>query len=113
MKYELAGGITFRRKTENGTIMDTPANLDVFLANLLAGGIDEEPAPNIGLDDNDRAFVDRILESVTTGSKAIFVVLHPNERLQYMLLNSSRAGAIALLASVMRLAAEALESDAE
>jgi hypothetical protein len=93
--------------------MDTPANLEIFLANLLASDIDEEPAPNIGVDDDGRAFVDNILKAVRTGSKAIFVVLHPNDRMQYMLLNSNRAGAIALLASVMRLAAEALESDVE
>lgn len=100
-------------RTGNGTMMDTPANLDSFLANLLAGQTDDEPAPNMGLDGDDRSFVDKMLESVTTGSKAIFVVLHPNDRMQYMLLNSNRAGAIALLASVMRLAAEALESDVE
>jgi hypothetical protein len=40
--------------------MDTPANLEIFLANLLASDIDEEPAPNIGVDDDGRAFVDNI-----------------------------------------------------
>ena len=48
------------------------------------------------------------MDSVTTGSKGIFVVLHPNDRMQYMLLNTNRAGAIALLAKVMQRTAEAL-----
>jgi hypothetical protein len=86
--------------------MDVPENLDVFLKDLLA----EESAP-VQLDDEDRAFIDRILKSITTGSKGIFVVLHPNDRMQYMLLNTNRAGAIALLARVMQRTAEALEAD--
>jgi hypothetical protein len=86
--------------------MDVPENLDIFLNDLLA----EEEA-TVQLDDEDRAFIDRILKSITTGSKGIFVVLHPNDRMQYMLLNTNRAGAIALLARVMQRTAEALEAD--
>jgi hypothetical protein len=86
--------------------MDVPSNLDTFLKEMLA----EEEA-TVQLDAEDRAFVDRILKSITTGSKGIFVVLHPNDRMQYMLLNTNRAGAIALLARVMQRTAEALEAD--
>ncbi len=93
--------------------METPENLDAFLTDLLQKSTDEEPAPHVELDDDDRAFVERIMESVTTGSKGIFVVLHPNDRMQYMLLNTNRAGAIALLAKVMQRTAEALEADLE
>ena len=88
--------------------MDVPKNLDTFLKELLA----EESVP-VQLDEEDRAFIDRILKSITTGSKGIFVVLHPNDRMQYMLLNTNRAGAIALLAKVMQRTAEALEADME
>jgi len=87
--------------------MDMPENLDKFLNGLLA---DDEM---IQLDEEDRAFIDRILKSITTGSKGIFVVLHPNDRMQYMLLNTNRAGALALLAKVMQRTAEALEADAD
>jgi len=87
--------------------MDMPENLDKFLNALLA---DDEM---IQLDEEDRAFIDRILKSITTGSKGIFVVLHPNDRMQYMLLNTNRAGALALLAKVMQRTAEALEADAD
>ena len=86
--------------------MDVPENIDGFLKELLA----EEEA-TVQLDAEDRAFIDRILKSITTGSKGIFVVLHPNDRMQYMLLNTNRAGAIALLARVMQRTAEALEAD--
>jgi len=65
--------------------MEVPSNLDTFLKDLLA----EEEA-TVQLDAEDRAFVDRILKSITTGSKGIFVVLHPNDRMQYMLLNTNR-----------------------
>ena len=87
--------------------MDIPENFDTFLQGLLK---DEDI---IKLDEEDRAFVDRILKSITTGSKGIFVVLHPNDRMQYMLLNTNRAGALALLAKVMQRTAEALEADAD
>lgn len=86
--------------------MDVPENLDGLLKELLA----EEEA-TVQLDAEDRAFIDRILKSITTGSKGIFVVLHPNDRMQYMLLNTNRAGAVALLARVMQRTAEALEAD--
>ena len=87
--------------------MEIPENIDTFLQGLLK---DDEI---IQLDDEDRAFIDRILKSITTGSKGIFVVLHPNDRMQYMLLNTNRAGALALLAKVMQRTAEALEADAD
>lgn len=86
--------------------MDVPDNLDTFLKDLLT----EEEA-TVQLDSEDRAFIDRILKSITNGSKGIFVVLHPNDRMQYMLLNTNRAGAIALLARVLQRTAEALEAD--
>jgi hypothetical protein len=86
--------------------MDVPSNLDSFLKDMLA----EEEA-TVELDSEDRAFIERILKSITTGSKGIFVVLHPNDRMQYMLLNTNRAGAVALLARVMQRTAEALETD--
>lgn len=87
--------------------MDLPENFDTFLQGLLK---DDEI---IQLDDEDRAFIERILKSITTGSKGIFVVLHPNDRMQYMLLNTNRAGALTLLAKVMQRTAEALEADAD
>jgi hypothetical protein len=88
--------------------MDVPENLDTFLRSLLT---EEEAGRPIQLDDEDRAFIERIVASITTGSKGIFVVLHPSDRMQYLLLNTNRAGAIALLAKVMQRTAEALEAD--
>ena len=88
--------------------MDVPENMDTFLSDLL---IEEESSGCVQLDEEDRAFVERILKSITLGSKGVFVVVHPNDRMQYMLLNTNRAGAIALLAKVMQRTAEALEAD--
>jgi len=90
--------------------MDVPENLDLFLGDMLR---EEERAGCVQLDDEDRAFIDRILTSITHGSKGVFVVVHPNDRMQYMLLNTNRAGALALLAKVMQRTAEALEADTE
>jgi len=88
--------------------MDVPENMDTFLSDLLK---EEESSGCVQLDEEDRAFVERILKSITLGSKGVFVVVHPNDRMQYMLLNTNRAGAIALLAKVMQRTAEALEAD--
>jgi hypothetical protein len=88
--------------------MDVPENLDTFLTDLLK---EEASHGCVQLDEEDLAFIDRILKSITLGSKGVFVVVHPNDRMQYMLLNTNRAGAIALLAKVMQRTAEALEAD--
>lgn len=92
--------------------METPKNLDLFLANLIQEAAADD-APHVELDDDQRAFIERILDSVTTGSKGIFIVLHPNDRMQYMMLNTNRASAIGLLANVMQRTGEALEADVE
>jgi hypothetical protein len=86
--------------------MDTPQDLDLLLHDLLR----EEGAASV-LSDDDQAFIDRILASITHGSKGVFVVLHPNDRMQYMLLNTNQAGAIALLAKVLQRTARTLEAD--
>ena len=88
--------------------MDVPENLDVFLRGLLA---QEQAGHPIQLDDEDRAFIERIMGSITTGSKGVFIVLHPDDRMQYLLLNTNRAGAITLLAKIMQRTAETLEAD--
>jgi hypothetical protein len=88
--------------------MDAPDNLDVLLAQILHGDTSAADKHKV-LDDDDRAFVERIMDSVTTGSKGIFVVLHPNNIMQYILLNTNRAGSLALLATVMQRQVEALE----
>jgi len=88
--------------------MEVPSNLDLFLKDMLS-----EDDVQVALDAQDRAFVERILTSITGGTKGVFLVLHPDDRMQYMLLNTNRAGAIALLARVLQRAAEALEADLE
>ncbi len=93
--------------------METPDNLDDFLAGLIRHAPDDDTANVVKLSPDQRTFIERILDSVTTGSKGVFVVLHPNERMQYMLLNTNRAASIALLANVIQRTGEALEADVE
>jgi len=88
--------------------MEVPSNLDLFLKDMLS-----EDEVQVALDAQDRAFVERILTSITSGSKGVFVALHPDDRMQYMLLNTNRVGAIALLARVLQRTAEALEGELE
>ncbi len=87
--------------------MEFPGDLDAFLNDILA------PPPISDVTPEDRAFINRILRSIAFESKGIFLVLHPDERMEYMLLNTNRAGAIALLARVMQRTAEFLERDLE
>ena len=90
-----------------------PKEVNINSLNKFINNNDDFGAPRIKLDDDDRAFVERIMDSVTTGSKGIFVVLHPNKRMQYILLNANRSNAIALLSKVMQDVAQQLESDIE
>ena len=86
--------------------MDTPDDMDLLLRDLL-----REEGPELALDADDKVFIDKILASITHGSRGVFVVVHPNDRMQYMLLNTNHAGAIALLAKVLQRTAQTLEAD--
>jgi hypothetical protein len=88
--------------------MDVPQNLDGFLNDLL-----RPDNTKVVLAEEDRAFLERILASIETGSKGVFVVLHPNDRMQYMLLNTDRTGAVSLLAKVLARTADTIASDSE
>jgi hypothetical protein len=88
--------------------MDVPENLDALLRDLM-----KAEDQTLHLDEEDQAFIDRALKSITHGSKGVFVLLHPNDHMQYMLLNTNRAGAIALLATVLQRTAKGLEADRE
>ena len=88
--------------------MEVPSNLDKFLKDMLS----EDEAQN-ALDAQDRVFIQRILTSITGDTKGVFLALHPDNQMQCMLLNTNRAGAIALLARVLERTAEALEADLE
>ena len=86
--------------------MDVPDDLEALLRKLV-----QKEAEGSALAAEDRVFVDRILDSITHGSKGVFIALHPNNDMQYLLLNTDRVGAIALLARVMQRTAEALQAD--
>jgi hypothetical protein len=88
--------------------MDVPNDLDAALRALL-----RDERKRCYLSDEDLAFLDRLLDSIQDGSRGVFVVIHPDERMQYMLLNTNRAGAIGLLAKVLQRTAESLEGDSD
>ena len=89
--------------------MELPEDLDAALRALLK----DTNTKRCYLSDGDLAFLDRLLDSIQDGSKGVFVVLHPDERMQYMLLNTNRAGAIGLLAKVLQRTAESMGEQKE
>jgi hypothetical protein len=93
--------------------METPDNLDDLLSELRSNQ-HQAMSKAVTCDKithDDLAFIQNMLDSIGSGSKAIFVALHPDRKLQYILLNTSRAGSLALLAKVMERVAEAIEND--
>lgn len=86
--------------------MDIPNDLDAALRALL-----RDERKRCYLSDEDLAFLDRLLDSIQEGSRGVFVVIHPDERMQYMLLNTNRPGAISLLAKVLQRTAETLDAE--
>jgi len=76
--------------------MYAPDDLDGLLTQLLQ----RTPAVRQPIDHYDREFIDGIIKAVETGSRAVFIVLHPNDDLQYILLNENLDGALKLLDAV-------------
>jgi hypothetical protein len=74
---------------------------------------DEAEATRIGSTPRTAYSSNGFADSVAMGSKASFIVLHPNDQIQNMPQNTSRAGVMALLASMMQRHAAALELDYE
>jgi hypothetical protein len=88
-----------------------PDKLDALLFDILNHNEAEIPT-NDSIGTEYREFVQHAMGSVEKGSRAIFVVIHPNDRsMQYMLLNSNRVKALGLIAEVLNRTAMSLESD--
>jgi hypothetical protein len=93
--------------------METPENIDGLLAELRADKCGDE-SKTVTCDrirNDDLAFVQKILDSLASGSRAIFVAMHPDGKFQYVILNTSRVGSLALLDDVMKRIAEAIAND--
>jgi hypothetical protein len=91
--------------------MYPPDNLDALLAELRATKTDGQ-VHCVFLDPDDLAFVQRILDSITTGSQGVFVVRHPDDRMQYMCLNANNLTAITLVGEVMARLARRINDEA-
>jgi hypothetical protein len=61
----------------------------------------EDTAKTYSLDVEDRAFAEKILNSVTSGSQGVFAVVHPDGRMQYIIINGDVLDGIVLLSKII------------
>jgi hypothetical protein len=91
-------------------MMELPDNLDALLAELRETKTDGQ-VQCTAIDPDDLAFIQRILDSLKTGSKGIFAVVNPDDRVGYIFLNTNQAGAFAVLGQVMARLVERLNDE--
>jgi hypothetical protein len=91
-------------------MMELPDNLDALLAELRAPKKDGRVKCE-AISADDLAFVQRILDSLKTGSRGVFAVVNPDGKMRYIFLNASRTGAIAVLGQVMARITERLNDE--
>jgi hypothetical protein len=85
--------------------METPQNLDLLLNSIL------EDAKPVGerLSTEDRSFVQRMVTAINSGSKGVFIVVNPDNSLDYLIANENRVGAIAILARMIQRTARHID----
>lgn len=81
--------------------METPHDIDQLLYSILADAR-LESSERDRLTVEDRAFVGKMLDAIDRGSKAVFVVVNPDNSLDYLIANESRTGAIGILARMIQ-----------
>jgi hypothetical protein len=81
--------------------VETPHDIDRLLYSILADARGEG-ASHDRLTSEDRAFVGKMLDAIDHGSKAVFVVVNPDNSLDYLIANESRTGAIGILARMIQ-----------
>lgn len=81
--------------------METPHDIDKLLFSILAEAR-TDAAEREQLTAEDRAFVGKMLDAIDRGSKAVFVVVNPDNSLDYLIANESRTGAISILARMIQ-----------
>jgi hypothetical protein len=92
-------------------MMELPDNLDALLTELRAPKHDGQVKCE-RLTDDDLAFVQRILDSLKTGSKGVFAVIHPDNNMQYITLNAKGLASLVLVGKVMARITERLNDEA-
>jgi hypothetical protein len=61
----------------------------------------QQDAAPVRLEPDDLVFINHILNSIVAGSKGAFVVLHPDDHMQYILLNADRKDCVRLLTIIL------------
>ncbi len=89
--------------------METPHDIDQLLYSILADAR-TDGAQQEQLTPEDRAFVGKMLDAIDRGSKAVFVVVNPDNSLDYLIANESRTGAIGILARMIQRTARHINS---
>ncbi|HEV3157530.1 MAG TPA: hypothetical protein VGZ00_09325 [Candidatus Baltobacteraceae bacterium] len=91
--------------------METPGDIDSLLTSILEGAR-ERPLKHDGrLSEQDRQFITRMIDAIENGSKGVFVVLNPDNSLDYLIANDTRLGAIAILSRMIQRTARRVEGD--
>ncbi len=88
--------------------MEIPSDIDRLLSSILD---EAKPTSNGRLSVEDRAFLNRMIQAIDSGSKGVFVVVNPDNSLDYLIANETRIGAIALLARMIQRTARHIEAD--
>ena len=92
--------------------METPEDIDKLLKSLLSE--DRSDQDSVEIDEEDMAFLNRLIDSVKRGSRAILIVVDPeDEQMEYIVANASRAQAIVMLARMIQRTARKLQINPE
>lgn len=97
--------------------METPQDIDLLLNSILESSKSNKPLTGNPagerLSADDRAFLNRMIQGINDGSKAVFMVVNPDNSLDYLIANESRVGAIAMLARMIQRTARHIEEEGE
>jgi len=85
--------------------VEVPQNLDLLLNSILE---DAKPVHE-RLSNEDRSFVQRMVAAINSGSKGVFIVVNPDNSLDYLIANENRVGAIAILARMIQRTARHID----
>ncbi|MGH7707153.1 MAG: hypothetical protein ACREM8_08120 [Vulcanimicrobiaceae bacterium] len=89
--------------------MDTPRDIDALLTAILDDARERPSSHDGRLSEQDRTFIARMIDAIEDGSKGVFVVLNPDNSLDYLIANESRLGAIAILSRMIQRTARRVE----
>lgn len=81
--------------------METPRDINAVLKRLLSDGKDVPIGSQTVLAPEDEAYLNRLINAVRSGKRAVLIVEDTDEKLKYMFSNASRAEAVSMLGKVI------------